>query len=506
MKHRDHYSHSVYVFLLGLAIYKNDGAVRQAYNQKYGLKEGKDACAHFLKYWGMLVLFHDIGYPFEIAHQQMKVYALSLMGMSGEDMNRVSGYAPFVSYKGMDEFVRVEGVQKDLNLIYAEAITERIGAAYGKDTEYLYGVLSDRAVNEYLTDRNGKSKYLYMDHAYFSGLILLKKYLESHEGEQTAPDELMDAFVAVILHNSLFKFDIRGHQRGLRLSDNQPLAYLLMLCDELQCWDRTAYGQNSRNDVYPFDFDLYISDNQMKWIYYFDKSYAEEAAASKVYRNMTWGYINKEKKRVEGYKFADDIQEIIQLENKISIDTFMVTKNKRTGRYLSDTSYLNLYDFALALHGRYEQFADMESLTDEDIQKRLRESFAKLPLELKLSNIRQAKGFAKHLEAIGCFYTDRAVDYERLTEFTQEELRILAKLEHESWSNEKLDMGWRYGTDYLKSDHVKRERARTRLHKDLVDFNALGDEDIRKDSEPMRLMIRLLKVFDGLRIYRLKDE
>ena len=36
MKHRDHYSHSAYVFLIGLAIYRNHAAVRAAYNEKYG--------------------------------------------------------------------------------------------------------------------------------------------------------------------------------------------------------------------------------------------------------------------------------------------------------------------------------------------------------------------------------------------------------------------------------------------------------------------------------------
>ena len=78
MKHRDHYSHSVYVFLIGLAIYKNIFAVRYAYNKKYGLKDGKEAACHFLEYWGLASLFHDIGYPFEIAHQQMKAYVCKL--------------------------------------------------------------------------------------------------------------------------------------------------------------------------------------------------------------------------------------------------------------------------------------------------------------------------------------------------------------------------------------------------------------------------------------------
>ena len=91
MKHRDHYSHSVYVFLLGLAIYKNNAKIRSAYNHKYGFCEGFEACNHFLRFWGLASLFHDIGYPFEIAHQQMKVYACSLNGLTGGEIDRVTG-------------------------------------------------------------------------------------------------------------------------------------------------------------------------------------------------------------------------------------------------------------------------------------------------------------------------------------------------------------------------------------------------------------------------------
>ena len=39
MKHRDHYVHSVYVFLLGLAIYEANEAFRKVYNAFYHLEE-----------------------------------------------------------------------------------------------------------------------------------------------------------------------------------------------------------------------------------------------------------------------------------------------------------------------------------------------------------------------------------------------------------------------------------------------------------------------------------
>lgn len=525
MKHRDHYSHSVYVFLLGLAIYKNSAEIRKAYCDRYHLAEGAKACNHFLKYWGMASLFHDIGYPFEIAHQQMKAYVCQLAKIAGRDVGSVKEYAPFVSYKKMDAFVRVEGSETDMNRIFAEEIAQRLGAVYGITEEELCDILKDRAVNEEELERDKEGhvrldskgeavrKYLYMDHAYFSGLLLLKKYFEVNTKTDEIPEEMMDVFVAVILHNSLFKFGIRGKQRGLNLEDHQPLSYLLMLCDELQCWDRASYGQNSRNEIFPFDFDIRFEDGGMTWIYYYDQAYARKAEKSRTYRNMTYGYRGKDGANRSGYKFVDDIDEIIQLfrKDEIRMETVIVPKKKRSGKFMSDTNYLNLYDFALALNGRYSNLfcADDEKWNYEEIRGQLQESFEGLTLEFKLSNIAQAKHFAKHLEKIHCFYTDRPVDYEMVVEFSDDELMKISELEHMRWCNEKAEMGWSYGTDYEREGYTgkqkKRARALCRRHKDMVDFSELPREEVLKDSEPMKLMIKLLKVFDGLSIYRINE-
>ena len=74
MKHRDHYSHSVYVFCLGLAIYKSNEIFRKTYKEYYKISDEKDASAHYLKFWGLSSLFHDIGYPFELPFEQVSSY------------------------------------------------------------------------------------------------------------------------------------------------------------------------------------------------------------------------------------------------------------------------------------------------------------------------------------------------------------------------------------------------------------------------------------------------
>lgn len=95
MKHRDHYSHSVYVFLIGLAYYDSSESYREEYKKHYkdllpldNLTESEEAlAAHFLKYWGISALFHDIGYPFELSFEQVKSYF----------KNNIN-YVPFVMY------------------------------------------------------------------------------------------------------------------------------------------------------------------------------------------------------------------------------------------------------------------------------------------------------------------------------------------------------------------------------------------------------------------------
>jgi len=237
MKHRDHYSHSVYVFLLGLAIYKTAPKSERRIVTGIISRRGK-GLQSFPEILGNGSLFHDIGYPFEIAHQQMKAYVCQLAKIAGRDVGSVKEYAPFVSYKKMDAFVRVEGSETDMNRIFAEEIAQRLGAVYGITEEELCDILKDRAVNEEELERDKEGhvrldskgeavrKYLYMDHAYFSGLLLLKKYFEVNTKTDEIPEEMMDVFVAVILHNSLFKFwDQRKAERPESGGSSAPVLF-----------------------------------------------------------------------------------------------------------------------------------------------------------------------------------------------------------------------------------------------------------------------------------------
>ena len=100
MKHRDHYSHSVYVFCLGLAIYQSNELYRNTYKKYYRLEDEHEAAGHYLKYWGLSSLFHDIGYPFELPFEQVCSY-FEVEGDKRE--NR-----PFVAYNALDSFIKLD--------------------------------------------------------------------------------------------------------------------------------------------------------------------------------------------------------------------------------------------------------------------------------------------------------------------------------------------------------------------------------------------------------------
>lgn len=80
-RQRDHFIHSVNVFVLGLAIYAQNENYREIFKgyildnefyKKYYRDSNNDySHEEFLYRWGIAALFHDIGYPFEIIGKQI---------------------------------------------------------------------------------------------------------------------------------------------------------------------------------------------------------------------------------------------------------------------------------------------------------------------------------------------------------------------------------------------------------------------------------------------------
>lgn len=586
MKHRDHYAHSVYVFALGLAIYQTNDRYRQTYGEDYGFdpedpEKARQAAHHYLQYWGMASLFHDIGYPFELPCEQAASYfevnhqkRENQIYLSYHSTSLLTALQPDMQKKLQEAVRSYDGrmlhpgdkpgdkLFRSTDELFACALEKRLAGAYNVKSEYLCRILSSKP------EHPDEFSY-YMDHAYFSATMLFQKLFVENGIE---PNEAyIDALTAILMHNSLYKFRIANpalKDGSYKEKGNlpfraalHPLAYMLMLCDELQCWDRTAYGRDSRLQVHPFDceFDFregvtarYLYDDAERskirqyeedLAIYLEKceEYKKDYAAWENGGKKTDEPLKPKKPKLKAYDgmyrngqeksgFQKDIELIVDSRDigGLRVEAPELCKPvRRTPGYLSDSSFVGLYNFALVLHNRWsvgDRWANMsedekKSFYLHENKERYIEEFNKISLEYKLSNIGQAKAFAKYLNEIGCFYSMNDIGLEMVEEFSGEELGIIGPMEHRRWLQEHCEMGWEYGEPQDKT-----EREITRRHVDMVpgispdslgpdgrigceaaekNYARLGKEEQDKDTEPMKCMLKMLKMFDGLRIYRL---
>lgn len=537
MKHRDHYAHSVYVFILGLAVYESNEIYREKYKKYYGLADEHKAAFHYLQYWGLASLFHDIGYPFELPFEQVASY-FEVNGDKRESR-------PFVAYNELDSFLEIDGTVSDelagiydghqfksTNDLFAYILSSKLSKVYPITEEQMLTILKGKPTEP--------DKFnFFMDHAYFSATVLFKKLFCEMDCKVDSPS--MDALTAILMHNSLHKFSItfyKGDKNIPLKAELYPLAYMLMLCDELQCWDRTAYGRNSKKELHPMGCEFDFRNNRISATYLYDE---KEIAKINAYKDayikcLTHESMDKptlkaysgmfEKNEAGVSSFQEDIERIVDLSDiKLYVDTGLRRNlHLKKYSYLSESNYLHLYNFAIVLNGRWdnEEWKKAKSagkeeqfINDKNNEQKFIESFKNLSLEYKLSNINQAKAFAKYMDKIDCFYSDKSVDFDMVEKFTNDDLIKIGVFEHQRWLQEHYDMGWEYGTP------EKSERELVRQHEDLIpDFNVcqgivteeqarenydrLDKAEQEKDTDPMECMLAMLKMFDGLRIYRLR--
>jgi uncharacterized membrane protein len=113
-----------------------------------------------------------------------------------------------------------------------------------------------------------------------------------------------------------------------------------------------------------------------------------------------------------------------------------------------------------------------------------------LPDEVKESNRAQARQVGEKLAVIGCLMVP-AFDPALTFEFDDEEVQVLARLEHERWMGERMASGYAHGP-----------ARQGRMHPDLVPWEELPDEARAKDvAAVQRIPAMLASVgFQALRV------
>ena len=107
---------------------------------------------------------------------------------------------------------------------------------------------------------------------------------------------------------------------------------------------------------------------------------------------------------------------------------------------------------------------------------------------MKYSNIRQALGIYEKLDIIGCQLMPIEGNEYKLT---NEEIELLAEIEHEDWMKERIDSGWTLGDKDVANKKTPY----------LIPYSELSEEIKDYDRDTIRNIPKLVNMI-GLEIRR----
>lgn len=503
-KQRDHVIHSVNVFLLGLAIYAQNYKYREyfkayvlksPYTKYYRLENGDFSNEEFLYRWGVAALFHDIGYPVEIIGKQLKkfindgVRSISPTysadtAIDFKDFNEFNTIVKF-DHDFADEFTKIYPDAKFLNLFKP---TDIIAHKIATDFDSI-------DVNDVIKHLDNFVYYMgdlgFIDHGFFSCILvlnsygyLIQKYAKNHDFFFYP---IVDSASAILLHN-YYRNVLQNDPFNLNQLHpvQSPLAFLLILCDELQEWSRQPLGIKDKQKGHVNGFELIIDDDVLD-IKYIGKS----------------GYLGK--------GFSKDKREllnkVLSVESVFEYNLRIRTEVKKHFAAGSDDNDIqgpdfllrNVENLAVLIHEYYNdtirkeyQDAVDNGNVSEELQKKYDDikSYEELSPQLKIANIRQARSIPTKLNMIGCELANEDDERPAITEFSDDEVEDLAIFEHDEWCKEKEGTGWTYG-EVKDTDNF--------ITPYLVPWDELTEEIKEFDRDPVRNIPSLMQSI-GLKI------
>ena len=564
-RQRDHFIHSVNVFILGLAIYAKNENFRKIFKNyivgnknypKYFRDKTTNEFSHeeFLYRWGIASLFHDIGYPFEIIGKQLnKVIDEGIKSISVSynvkanidfnDFNEFNSIVKYGPYDYADRFRDSYSLTKILDLFKpTDIMAHKIAIDFNLDDDKF--MLLVKHLNGFVKDMTDKG---FIDHGYFSAILLLnsygkliQKYVNKNKDFFFYP--IVDSATAILLHNYYNK-TLQDEDKPFNLGEmdpeDSPISYLLILCDELQEWNRCPYGILDKQKNHVNDFDVEITNNSLNVTY--------------ILKNGSMGLGFEEDKE----QFIKDVLNIRKIFSRsLTINPEVVLDDVQRDILMDDIQspdvlLRNIEKLAVEVNEQYNQSLKKQleqAQKDNDVEniKKYQEkierstNFENLPASLKMSNIRQAKSIPKKLSMVGCEIAHKSEmemtdtrqwedivkelenqivdtrtpdekremsfkDYKkrqelttvdnkrvRIIRFSKEDIDDLAIYEHEDWCREREGTGWIY--DEYDDNGVK-------LNTNLVSWKDLDEPTKDFDRDAIDNIPKLLDNI-GLKVIR----
>lgn len=515
-RQRDHFIHSVNVFVLGLAVYSQNKNYREIFKdyilsskyEKFYRIDGELSNEEFLYRWGVAALFHDIGYPFEIIGKQLnKIINDSVKSISNSydvsvnidfrDFDEFNSIVKIDPYDFADKYRTNYSKSKIIDLYKpTEIMAHKIAHNFNFDT-YQFKLLINHLNNfvYYMQENN------FIDHGFYSAILVLNSYGKLIQKYSKNKDfffyPIVDSATAILLHNYYNKTLQKEPFNLSRLApEDNPIAFLLILCDELQEWNRQPFGLIDKKKFHVNDLIIDITDDWMD-VEYKLKFGSMGLGFSKDKKEFIYQVLDIESIFRKGLSVVTDVNDDVEHAVMRDIDISDIQA--------PDVLLHKVEKLAMEIHDQYmisviEEYNEKKEIgeVDEKLQKKYDDlcDFKDLSAELKMSNIRQARSIPNKLNMIGCEIAAKSDSRRAITkeDLTDNEVLNLAIYEHREWCKEKRGTGWTKGDE-------KDDEKRTSPY--LVPWDEL-DEDTKKLDKDAVLNIPNLLDSIGLKVVRTK--
>jgi hypothetical protein len=487
-KQRDHYIHSVNVFLIGLAIYYANARYRASFDRTVMNKNEypfsyNTLHEEFYYRWGLASLFHDVGYPVEIVGRQINKF----IDFATDTAGREKKVNVQLSFENFDELNRIAEIipKREFTRCYCDRYNSCVYIDTLKPVDLLAHKLHTslgvdlktvkRALDDFV---DVMARFGFIDHGYYSAIIVLKWYGYLIQSAGYKPEyffwPVLDSASAILLHN-YYKNAIqkKPFNMGPLDPDAHPIAYLLILCDELQEWNRTAYGILDRKRTLAAQATLLVNDNALT-VTYITKTGSLPPNFAREKKRLLFSLLNM------GALF-DTVSIRCKALKKAALPP-------PSDELLPRPALEDLEKLARAIHTLYNE-KQLERYPDKPIKY---PSFDALPDTLKYSNLRQAMGIPEKLRLMGLVMRPVGSPGDLIREIPADYVEELAEMEHEAWVAERLSTGW------IQGGEVDSEKKTTPY---LVPYDQLPEEIKQLDRDPVCNIPTLLSSI-GMAAYR----
>lgn len=490
-RQRDHYIHSVNVFILGLCIYSQNANYRSAFNTTilnksvypYSYDTNHE---EFFYRWGLTSLFHDLGYPVEIIGKQLTKY-MDFVTKIDKD-RKINAHLTFENFDELNSITEVPqnykftqsyrekySISKAIDLYKPiDLLAHKLHISLGVDLQ------KTKAGLDGFIDVMAKNRFI--DHGFFSAIIILKWYGFLIQSCNYKPDyffyPVLDSASAILLHNYYKNVIMKPPFSRSYLSPyDHPIAYLLILCDELQEWNREAYGIVDKTGVHADDASLMISNKHLEVTYITNKCiYPDQFSTEK--EDLITKILDIDTLFNAGFTVGcESMDRLSELASDL----------KRDEPILPRPLLENLEKLAIAIHEKFNQ-VQLERHPSGPLEY---PNFSDLPDTLKYSNLRQARCINKMLELAGWEMRPLGSEDAAIEEIPADMVEKLAIVEHNNWVQERLSSGWLYAK-------VKNIEKKTSPY--LVPYENLSEEIKDLDRDIIRNIPNLLSLI-GMAVY-----